>query len=137
MNMLNGDTLERCCITFPGSSLLLLPGTETKNWETFKRDTLSSVCHMINQAENLVDLVMIDANSGNDELSFRLMSSADLIIVNLTQHRYVLNKFFAEYGEKLAKRENVFYLLGKYDKNSGYNIANCRRKYRKYIRKII
>lgn len=135
MNMLNVDTLERCCMTFPGTSLLLLPGTETKNRETFNRDTLSSVCSMIDQAEECVDIVMVDVNSGNDELSLRLMSSADIIIVNLTQHRYVLNKFFAEYGEEFADRDNVFYLLGKYDKNSGYNIANCRRKYKQFIHK--
>lgn len=135
MNLLNGDTLERCCMTFPGTSLLLLPGTETKNRETFNRDTLSSVCSMIHQAEDLVDLVMIDANCGNDELSFKLMASADIIIVNLTQHRYVLNKFFSEYGDKFAAKDNVFYILGKYDKKSGYNITNCRRKYKQFIDK--
>lgn len=135
MNMLIGDTLERCCMTFPDTSLLLLPGTETRNEETFNRDIGSSVYDMIGQAEEGVDIVMIDINSGNDDLSLRLMSSADLIIINLTQDRYVLNRFFSEYGERLAGNKNVFYLFGNYDKNSGYNIINCRRKYRKYINK--
>lgn len=135
MNMLIEDTLERCCMTFPGTSLLLLPGTETRNIETFNRDICSSVCRMIGQAEEYVDLVMIDTSSGNNDLSLKLMSSADLIIINLTQYRYVLNRFFSEYGERLAGNKNVFYLIGNYDKNSGYNIINCRRKYRKYINK--
>lgn len=134
MNMLIGDTLERCCMTFPGSSLLLLPGTETKNRETFERDISSSVCCMIGQAEEYVDIVMMDINSGNNELSYKLMSSANLIIVNLTQQRHVLNRFFSEYGVSLNGK-NVFYLFGNYDKNSGYNIINCRRKYGKYINK--
>ena len=133
MNMLMGDILESCCITFPNTSLLLLPGTETKNREIFERDIGSSINRMTIHAEDNVDIVMIDANSGMDELSIKLMSSADLIIVNLTQRQYVLNKLFLEYGEVLNKFKNIFFLFGNYDRSSGYNIINYLRKHRKYI----
>lgn len=133
MNMLVGDILESCCITFPSTSLLLLPGTETKNRETFERDISSSICRMISHAENNVDIVMIDTNSGKDELSIKLMSSADVIVINLTQRKYILSKFFLEYGETLNKYKNVFFIFGNYDRYSGYNIINCLRKLGKYI----
>jgi len=135
MNMLIGETLERCCMTFPNTSLLLLPGTETSNLETFNRDICSSVISMIGQAEEYVDLVMIDTNSGDDELSLDLMSSADLLVINLTQDRYVMNKLFLEHGEWLVACKRVFYLFGNYDKDSAYNIINCRRKYGKFFNK--
>lgn len=135
MNMLIGDILESCCITFPNTSLLLLPGTETKNRETFERDVSSAIGKMLLHAEENVDVVMVDTNSGMDDLSVKLMSSADLIIINLSQRKYVLNKLFSEYGEVLNKHKNVFYVIGNYDRNSGYNISNCRRRHRKYINK--
>lgn len=135
MNMLMENILESCCITFPDSSLLLMPGTETRSRETFERDIGKAVCPMIQQAENYVDIVMIDSNSGNNELSFNLMSMADLVIISLAQGRHVLNKFFMEYGEEICKHKNTFYIFGEYDKNSGYNIFNCRRKYGQFINK--
>ena len=134
MNQLVGDTLESCCITFPNTNLLLLPGTEIKNREIFERDISSTVCRMIKHSENCVDIIAIDTNSGNDSLSIKLISSADVIVVNLTQRRYVLKRLFMEYGDIMSNK-NVFFLFGKYDKNSAYNIQNCRRKYRKFIRK--
>jgi len=133
MNMLNQETLENCCFTFPNTSLLLLPGTAMKNRESFDRDIGKAVNRMIYNADECMDMVLIDSNSGDDPLSFLLMKSSDLIIVNLTQHRYVLEKFFSYYLERIPDKNKLFYLFGDYDDNSSYNINNCRRKYHKYI----
>lgn len=133
MSKLNKKNLESCCLTFPPTSLLLLPGSEVRNKETFDRDIGRSVNYLIRDTDKLVDFVMIDANSGNDELSMKLMDLADLLVVNLTQRRYVVEKFFQEYGEYFRSKSNVFYLFGDYDDNSSYNINNFRRKYHRYI----
>jgi cellulose biosynthesis protein BcsQ len=133
IGMLTDDILESCCITFPDTSLLLLPGTQTHNREIFEKDISNSICRMVSQAEDKVDIVMIDANSGNDDLSFKLMSSADVVVINLTQRRYILNKLFLEYGDILKKYKKVFFIFGNYDRFSGYNIMNCIRKLGKYI----
>lgn len=135
INKLADNILESCCITFPNTPLLLLPGTETKNRETFERDISSATCRMIEHAEDHVDIVMIDANSGNDELSFKLMSSADLVVVNLRQGKYVLKEFLFDYQDIIKQNNKMFFLFGNYDRNSGYNIVNCRRKHGKYINK--
>jgi hypothetical protein len=132
MNRLNIDMLENCCFTFPDTQILLLPGTETKNRDTFDRDIGKAVTRVIQDADKCVDVVLIDSNSGDDKLSCKLMTMADLIVINLTQHRYVLDKLFADNNDILLNK-NVFYLFGEYDDNSSYNINNCRRKYRKYI----
>lgn len=135
MNRLSYNILESCCITFPNTSLLLLPGTESRNFETFDRDIASSIDKMIEHAEKFVDIVMIDTNSGYDKLSLNLMSTADVIVINLAQRKYAINKLFYEYREILDCYKNVFFLFGNYDKNSGYNIINYRRKYSKYVNK--
>lgn len=134
MNRLTRNVLESCCISFADNSLLLLPGTESKNRESFDRDIAKAVGRMIKKADEYFDLLLIDANSGEDSLSLKLMALADLIIVNFAQRRYVLDKLFSEYGEFFLDKR-VFYLFGNYDDSSAYNIANCRRKYRKYIKK--
>lgn len=133
MNKLNRNMLENCCFTFPDTSILLLPGTETKNRETFDRDIGKAVTRLIREADDYVDMILIDSNSGDDKLSFQLMKNSDLIVVNLTQHRYVLDKFFTDYGDRFLGNDKVFYLFGDYDDNSSYNINNFRRKFRKYI----
>jgi cellulose biosynthesis protein BcsQ len=133
MNKLNRTMLENCCFTFPNTSLLLLPGTEMKSRETFERDIGKAVSRVIRDADECVDMVMIDSNSGDDKLSFRLMAMADLVVINLTQHRYIIDKFFMEYRERFADLKKVFFLFGDYDDNSSFNINNFRRKYGKYI----
>jgi hypothetical protein len=134
MNRLNNKTLENCCLTFLDSSILMMPGTKTMSKETFDRDIGSAVQRMLTAADDFVDLVFIDSNSSDDELSMRLMQTADMIVINLTQRKYVLEKFFVKYGNCFSKNDKVFYLFGNYDDNSGYNIHNCRRKYSQYIK---
>ena len=135
MHKLTANMMESCCISFRNTSILLLPGTETKNRDSFNQNIGKAVSRMIKKAGEYVDIVLVDANSGEDELSFKLMSLADMIIINLTQRRYVLDKFFAEYGE-FFRTKPVFYLLGNYDDSSSYNISNCRRKYKKYMNRF-
>lgn len=133
MSKLSLKLLESCCLTFHNSNLLLLPGSDIKNRETFDREIGKGVVRMIKSANELVDIILIDVNSGNDELSLRIMSAADLIVINLSQRRYVLEKFFIDYGERFIENNKVFYLFGDYDNNSVYNINNFRVKYRKYM----
>lgn len=133
MKTLDFNMLEHCCISFENVPLLLLPGTETKDRETFERDIEKMVGRLIHDVNSYMDVVLIDSNGGNDDLSMKLMGMADLIVINLTQSKYVLDSFFSEYGEKFLDNKKVFYLFGDYDDNSGFNINNCRRKYKKYI----
>ncbi len=134
MNRLDNKTLENCCLTFLDSTILMMPGTKTRSKETFDRDIGGAVQRMLMAADNYVDLIFIDSNSSDDELSMRLMSTVDMIVINLTQHKYVLDKLFERYGNYITNNNMVFYLFGNYDDNSGYNIYNCRRKYSQYIK---
>jgi cellulose biosynthesis protein BcsQ len=134
MKKIDIKLLESCCLTFPNTPIYLLPGTQTKCRETFDRDIARSATRLIQDADECVDLVFIDANSGNDALSVKMMDLSDLIVINLTQRRYVIKKFFEDYGERFIDNAKVFYLFGDYDDNSSYNINNCRRKYGKYIK---
>ncbi len=134
MKKIDRKQLESCCLTFPNTSLFLLPGTQTQCRETFDRDIARSIAGFIQDTDECVDLVMIDSNSGNDILSLNLIEMADLVVINLTQRKYVINKFFEDYGDLFIQNKKVFYLFGDYDENSSYNISNCRRKYPKYIK---
>lgn len=134
MNKLSMKVLESCCLTFQDTSLMLLPGTDIRNRETFNRDIGRSVIRLIKKADALVDIILIDANSGGDELSYKLMAMADLIIVNLTQRRHVLESYFSDDTGYFSNKK-VFYLFGDYDDNSIYNVNNCRARFNKSIYK--
>ncbi len=133
MNKMNARALSSCCLTFPGTSLLLLPGTQAASRDTFDRDVAGEINRLVREAEDYLDFVLIDSGSGDNPLSSQLGESADLIIINLTQRRHVIHQFFRKYGENLLKHAKVFYLFGGYDSNSAYNIHNCRRKYSRYL----
>lgn len=132
-NQVSTKTLMNCCLTFPETSMFLLPGTQIACKETFERDIAGEIHRLVREADECVDFVVIDSNSGRDPLSMRLMEGADLIVVNLTQRRHVIHKFFHEYGDSFSKSAKVFYLFGDYDNNSSYNLSNCRRRYGKYL----
>ena len=134
MKKVNRMLLESCCLSFPNTSLLLLPGTQIQCKETFDRDIARSVTGLIGDTDEFVDFVMIDSNSGKDNLSLKLIDMADLVVINLTQRKYVINKLFEDYGELFIQNKKVFYLFGDYDENSSYNIKNCRMKYPMYIK---
>lgn len=133
MNQLDKDRLESCCITFGTNKVSLMPGTKIRNKETFDRDIGQKVGHVIYDAEKYVDIVLVDANSGDDALSFKLMEQADLIIINLTQRKHVIERFLKDYGERFSNNKKVFYLFGDYDDNSACNINNLRRKYSAFL----
>lgn len=133
MGQLNKSLLECCCLTFPQTSLMLLPGTQVKNKESFQRDIASVIYPLTCKMDEFMDYILIDANSGKDILSKKLIEFSDFVIVNLSQGKYVLETLFAEYGEFLYNNPKIFYLFGAYDDGSIYNIHNCRVKYHRYI----
>lgn len=133
MGKLNEKMLKCCCLTFPELPLYLLPGTEIKNRETFQRDVMKQLPSFIQQIESYMDIICIDGNSGADTLSMDLFHTVDLVIINLTQRRYVLDSVFEQYKDLLAHNSKVFYLIGCYHPNSSYNLYNCRKKYSSFM----
>lgn len=78
------------------------------------------------------DVVWIDAHSGTrNEITQKLLKSADLILVNLPQNRFVLDRFFN--GDDFPKElegQNIVILISQYDEDISFNIRKIKRKYK-------
>ncbi len=104
----------------------LLGGTQNQSLETpLLLEMILSV------AEDAYDLVWIDAHSGTrSNTSKRLLSNADLVIVNLPQNRYVLDQFFSGDGfPKELKNKEIIILISQYDNQVKPSIRKVQSKY--------
>ncbi len=127
---LDKDTIENCCIALGNTKLLLLPGTSKTIKEVFDYEMEAVMGNLLKAMEEVCGIVLVDLSSGDNTLSHKLMQEADLIVVNLCQNTGVVEEYFQRYAMFMQEKK-VFYLFGKYDRNSKYNISNLRRKYNK------
>jgi cellulose biosynthesis protein BcsQ len=123
---LDYEIIENSTISFLKKRLNLLPGTAKMNREIYEIDTLKAITGILRTVEMLYDIVFIDANSGKNQLTNKILEEADLIVVNLSQNKNMIEEFKLNY--KFPKKK-VFYLFGHYDTNSRYNINNLKQSY--------
>lgn len=128
---LDRSTLENCCIALENTNLLLLPGTSKTIRESFEYEMEMVVGNLFKAIEDLYGIIFVDINSGDNPLSQKLIREADLVVVNLNQNIGITDLYFRKFAKNMPR--NVFYLFGKYDNNSKYNINNIRRKYHRHI----
>lgn len=125
------ETIANCCIAIENSNILLLPGTTKTIRESFEYEMEMVISNLLQEMEALCGIVFLDICSGGNSLSKKLLEEADLIVVNLNQNVGTIDLFFNQYENIMQKK--VFYLFGRYDCNSKYNLNNLRRKYHKYL----
>lgn len=129
---LKQEDIENCCISFPDVPLSLLPGTSKRNRISFEYELNLLILSLLKNMEEYKDIVFIDVCSGHNSLSGKIISEADLTVVNLSQNIELMDTYFSSF-EKLIPGIK-FYLIGNYDSNSKYNLSNFQRRYRKYIK---
>ncbi len=126
---LDKDTLDNCCIALDNTNILLLPGTSKSIKEAFDFEVETVMGNLLKSIEAIYGVVLVDISAGENALSKKLMTEADLIVVNLCQNMTITDEYFKSYAMNLPEKK-LFYLFGKYDRNSKYNISNIRRKYK-------
>lgn len=124
---LDGEIIENCSISLLNRRLNLLPGTAKNNRDIYESDMSRTITGILQAAVNYYDIVFIDTNSGKNELTMKILQNADLIIVNLSQNKSIIEDYAANYQFDHRK---IFYLLGNYDNISKYNLKNIRKTYR-------
>lgn len=131
---LQQEIIESCCISFPNTNILLLPGSTQKNKSFFQHNVENMIPTLIGKMEPFFDVIVTDVISGRNELSFQLMEQADLVVVNLSQNIKLIEQYFTLFHKDISDiSKRIFFLFGNYNDNSKYNIHNIRRKYHKYF----
>ena len=100
------------------------------NQRNVSHDELMSILvHVLKEA---YDFVWIDAHSGSrNELTKQLLKEADIVLVNLPQNRYVLDRFFdgIDFPDVLKGKDYII-LLSSYDKESSFTVRKIKRTYK-------
>jgi hypothetical protein len=123
---LSEDFIHNSVISLNNNAIHLLPGTIKENRQMFEAELLVSMPSILNSINQYYDLVFMDLVPGANELSGRMMEEADVIAVNLTQDKNIMDDYFSRYH---LPEEKTFYLIGKYNENSRYNLTNLVRTY--------
>ena len=109
--------------------LELLRGTVKPNEEMFSmiHEVIGTI---FDAAKNYYNLTLIDVNSGvRNKLTHSVLTTSDVVVVNLNQNKELLDEFFTNEPEFL-KEKKVVIVLGQYDRYSKYSVANIKRMYK-------
>lgn len=89
----------------------------------------SKKLHVILRAAQVkYDFVWIDVQAGTkDQTTVELLKNADIVLVNLPQNKFIIEKFFDDIPKEL-KDKTYFVLIGQYDLNANYSIRNIKRQ---------
>lgn len=82
---------------------------------------------IMERLEEFAELVFIDAGSGRDDFTYRLLKQADVAVVNFSGEQKELEQFFCS---QFPCRGTVLYLLANYSSDQVYNRDNLQRIYR-------
>jgi hypothetical protein len=120
-------TIENYSIPLLNKNLTLLPGTTGGNRKTFIDDMDKTVSMILSEMNKCYEMVFVDVNSGADEVSKLILDKADIIVVNLSQNKSVLDNYITSYQ---LMNKKVMYLFGSYDRDSSYNLHNLKLMYK-------
>ena len=122
------EQIENCSIKM-SETLYLFAGTKIHNREGFDNNIARNMlAHIYSCLEKYYDLVLIDTNSGDNEMSMRIIEECDAVVVSLRQNRDFLDSFFEN---RLIDENKIFYLFNDYDSDSKYSMHNLRTLYKK------
>jgi hypothetical protein len=130
-NKLSHENVKDKAIILEKHRLDLLVGT-MNNYKGIYEDMEPVVQSIFQAAKEYYRTVLIDLHSGTQNaITNALIESSDLIVVSLCQNRSVLDRFFSkEDWPDAFKNKSMILLLGQYDPDSKYKVANIIRHYR-------
>ncbi|WP_438350945.1 chromosome partitioning protein ParA [Paenibacillus sp. FA6] len=128
-NRLDPTNVKDYAIPILRDRLDLIVGT-SKPYEEMYVAVNGVLGSILNAAKSYYDISFIDVNSGTKNiLTNSVLSTSDLVVVNLNQNINVLNEFFNETPDCLTDKKYLI-VLGQYDGHSKYTAANIQRMFK-------
>lgn len=87
---------------------------------------------ILKTAKEKYDFLWIDAHSGvRSQMSKEILEQADLVLVNLPQNKFILERFFngTDFPKQLEGKPYII-LISKYDDKSGFSLRNIKRQFK-------
>lgn len=128
--LIKPDAISDYTDTIYKNRLDLLFGKKERNEDEAKKDHI--IRTILDAAKEFYDVLWVDAHSGNFRKTTKsLIEEADLVLVNLPQNRYVIDRFFS--GEDFPaelKNKDYIVLISMYDENISYSLRNIKRSHK-------
>ncbi|AOZ91108.1 hypothetical protein [Paenibacillus crassostreae] len=129
VNRLEPSKVKDYCVPILRDRLDLIVGTSKPSEEMYVAVN-GVIGSILNAAKSYYDLSFIDVHSGTrNVLTNSVLTSSDLIVVNLNQNINVLNDFFNNSQGFLMEKKYII-VIGQYDANSKYTVSNIKRIYK-------
>lgn len=122
---LTESVIKTDCISRLGGQYSLFLGTGNRDRDSFEKDMEMYFNAIVKEIDRYNDYVYIDVSSGYGELSKKIVSQADILVVNLSQNRRVIEEYF----DSPFEHKNTYFVIGSYDPDSRYSIHQLGRIY--------
>lgn len=108
--------------------LEILLGPSTTSYEEYEK-FLPLYTDILKSANKYYDLVFVDLNKGTEKEGIvDVLTMSDLVIINITQRLKTIDEaVFLREKYPIFSRNNIMYLIGRYDKFSKYTSKNVAR----------
>lgn len=122
---LKPEQIYNASFSLMDNQLNLYPGTKKGSREVYEMEAQRAFNAVVDKIEECHDNVFIDVASGYSENSRSILENADVAVINLSQNRYVLERYF----ERPLHHEKIVYLIGDYNTASSYSLRNLEKIY--------
>lgn len=112
------NLLMHSCMSLPLNNLYYLSRTIRTNQEYLDYELSQHVTSLLKTAERFCDTIYIDTAENTGTSSKKILKDADMVVVNLSQHPYVMSDFFRNFSQV---QEKAFYLISNYEKQSVFS----------------
>jgi MinD-like ATPase involved in chromosome partitioning or flagellar assembly len=125
-NKLEKDDISNYTTTALKNRLDLLVGTRNTNRDIYINNIKGSINMILQSAGGFYDLVFVDTAPGMNEISMKILEKSDIVVINLNQNIHVIEDYLSNC---LGINENLFFILGKYDSDSKFNLKAIKKRF--------
>lgn len=120
------EIMEDVSLKFLDGLLYYLPKNHDMNHEYFEFELNQVVKPLLSLLDRSFDCVFVDTVANNSLSTKIVLEEADLVVVNLSQNKILLDHFFSNYQSLVEKS---IFLVGNYQEKSKYNLKSIHRRY--------
>lgn len=125
---LTREVVQADSISLLNKQYNLYLGTGKTSRELYEDEMVKVFNRILDELAKYHEDVFVDVASGHNPLSDAILSNVDATVVNLSQNRYVLYKYFKDHSRRRIPG-SLHYLVGNYNEDSKYRIKNLEKMY--------
>lgn len=124
-NVYSNRELQNEIVRVRNSNLYYLPSSRISSHDVFNKRFSRVYDRYIENMRSMEELIMLELSNGFEYVSKEVLERLDLLVINISQD----NKALEGIRDNRALMEKSFFIIGRYDDSSEFNIRNIGRRY--------